>query len=242
MKKIVSLVTAASLIAGMSVVRAEDSPHEFSANVGLITDYLFRGISQTEGNPALQGGFDYSYTPFGFYTGVWASNVDFGNTDENLEIDFYGGFGGDLAATGIGWDIGSIYYYYPGQEGSPDSDYVEVYGGLNYAFAAAWEPAIGAKVYYSPDFFGETGDGTAVEGTLDLALPVAGLGLGFLVGYQDVDDIGGYDYWNVSLSKSIGIFDFGLTYSDTGDTSDDWCAGGSDLCDSTVLFSISSSF
>ncbi len=75
-----------------------------------------------------------------------------------------------------------------------------------------------------------------------MTLPIAGLGLSFLVGYQDVDDIGEYNYWNIGLSKSIGIFEFGLTYSGTGDTSDDWCAGGSDLCDSTVLFSVSSSF
>jgi uncharacterized protein (TIGR02001 family) len=242
MNKAASCLVAGALAFSAPTVMAGDSPHEFSANVGLISDYLFRGISQTEGNPALQGGFDYAYTPVGFSAGVWASNVDFGNTDENLEIDFYGGFSGDLVNTGVDWEIGTIYYYYPGQEGSPDSDYVEVYGGLSYSFATAWEPSVGAKVYYSPDFFGETDDGVAVEGTLGMTLPIAGLGLSFLVGYQDVDDIGEYNYWNVGLSKSIGKFEFGLSYSDTSDTSDDWCGGGSDLCDSTVLFSVSSSF
>ena len=89
-----SCLIAGVLAFSVPIVMADDSPHEFSANVGLISDYLFHGISRTEGNPALQGGFDYSYTPIGFSAGVWVSNVDFGNTDENLEIDFYGGFGG----------------------------------------------------------------------------------------------------------------------------------------------------
>ena len=80
------------------------------------------------------------------------------------KLTFMVGSAGDLVNTGVDWDIGAIYYYYPGQEGSPDSDYVEAYGGLNYAFATAWEPSIGAKVFYSPDFFGETDDGLLLKG------------------------------------------------------------------------------
>ena len=85
------------MIVSAPMVQA-DSPHEFSANVALSTDYLFRGISQTDGSPAISGGFDYTYSPVGIYAGIWASNVDFSSfgDDDNIEIDYYGGIGGDF--------------------------------------------------------------------------------------------------------------------------------------------------
>lgn len=57
---------------------------ELSANVALTTDYIFRGFSQTEEGPAIQGGFDVTYKMF--YAGVWASNLDFGGDDFNNDI------------------------------------------------------------------------------------------------------------------------------------------------------------
>ena len=71
--------TGALLIAslGICLARAEgESPHSFSANVAMTTNYLFRGVSQTGNGPAIQGGFDYVYTPLDLYAGVWGSNVD----------------------------------------------------------------------------------------------------------------------------------------------------------------------
>ncbi len=239
MKKPVSILLASGLGLASGPVIAEDSPHEFSANVALTTDYLFRGISQTDGNPAIQGGFDYTYTPFGFYAGVWASNVDFSGCcgdDDNIEIDYYGGFAGEFS-NGVSWDIGGLYYAYPGDDG--DDDYAEVYGSLGYTFDMQWEPTVGIYAAYSPDFFAETGDAIYVNPTLDLSLPY-GLGLGFGYGYQDVDDLGDYSHFYVGLSKDIGIFSFGLTYDSKHDE-DDFC-GGADVCDDTVVFSISSSF
>lgn len=238
-----SCLLATALVVSTPVAYA-DSPHEFSANIAISSDYLFRGISQTDGGPAVSGGFDYSYTPWGLYAGTWASSIEF-NDGSPVEIDYYGGFAGEFASTGIGWDIGAIYYDYPQGDDTAlgaDLEYIEAYGGLSYTFAAPWDPTIGAFVAYSPDFFGETGDAVAVEGTLDLSLPIWDLGLGFLIGHQDVDDIGEYHYWSVGLSKDISIFTFDVTYSGTGDTDDDFCAGGLDLCDDTVVFSVSSSF
>lgn len=242
MKNSISSLMAGALVLGAPLAVHAQSPHAFSANVGLFTDYLFRGISQTNGNPAVQGGFDYSYDTGSFadpYVGVWASNVDFGNNDENIEIDFYGGFTGEFSG-GLGWDAGVLYYHYPASdELAGDPDYIEGYGGLSYTFAGTLEPTISTYFYYSPDFFGETGDAIYVTPTLDLSLP-HGFGLSFGYGYQDVDDIGDYQHWNVGLSKDIGIFSLGLTYSDTFDN-DDFCTG-IDLCDDTLVFSVSSSF
>ncbi|CUI17988.1 hypothetical secreted protein [Candidatus Protochlamydia naegleriophila] len=95
------------------------SPHTFTGNVSLVSDYRFRGISQTMRRPAIQGGFDYSHTS-GVYLGTWASNVDgtthfYNNT--SMEWDFYGGYKGKFfpcSAPDFTYNFGAIYYYYPG--------------------------------------------------------------------------------------------------------------------------------
>jgi uncharacterized protein (TIGR02001 family) len=95
------------------------SPHTFTANVGIVSDYRFRGISQTMRRPAIQGGFDYSHTS-GIYLGTWASNVDgtthvYNNT--SMEWDLYGGYKGKICVCcepDVTYNLGMIYYYYPG--------------------------------------------------------------------------------------------------------------------------------
>ena len=127
MKKLyLKLLTCLGLLVSTPVL-AEDSPIEFSANVGYFSDYIYRGGSQTADGAAIQGGFDMSHES-GFYIGTWASNVDFGNS-ANIEIDFYGGVGGDLP-NGVSWDVGALYYWYPGVKDSDDSggdfDFVDI--------------------------------------------------------------------------------------------------------------------
>ena len=95
MKKFnIKLLACTGILLSSSVFAEEHPPVEFSANVGYFTDYIYRGGSQTADGPAIQGGFDLGHES-GFYLGTWASNVDFGNSAE-VEIDFYGGFGGEL--------------------------------------------------------------------------------------------------------------------------------------------------
>jgi len=240
MKQLSKALVASAMIVSAPMVQA-DSPHEFSANIALSTDYLFRGISQTNGNPALSGGFDYSYAPVGIYAGVWASNVEFGD-DSTLEVDFYGGIAGDFGS-GVSWDIGGLYYHYPASDAS-DIDYFEVYGSLGYTFeGVSLEPSVGVAVSYSPDWTltpGMDSEAIYINPTLGLSLPM-NFGLGFSYGYQDVDDLGDYSHIDISLTKEISKFEFGLTYSNKFGKSD-FCAGLGDLCDDTVVFSISSSF
>ncbi len=237
------------LVLSAPMVSAEDSPHEFSANVALSTDYRFRGISQTSEDPALSGGFDYSYTPFGFYAGVWASNLDFNVPDPDpadLEIDFYGGFAGEFGSTAIGWDIGGLYYMYPGSDtgsGVADYDYFEIYGSLSYDFDNF---NVAGGMAYSPDYFFESDDSLYVYGDIGIPLPIAGLTLAGHVGHQWIDDnaqFGTPDYldWSIGLSKEIGMFGFDLSYIDT-DLSNTDCFGGTDFCDATVVFTVSSGF
>jgi len=245
MDKTSTFLLASAITLASSGAMAEDSPHEFSANIALTTDYMYRGISQTSEEPAIQGGFDYTYTPFGFYAGIWASNLDFEDGDTSIEIDYYGGFAGEFA-NGISWDIGGLYYQYPGTDADAgaDFDFVEAYGSLGYTFSdVQFEPSFGVGVAYSPDFFGEDDDGVYVYGSLDLSLPMD-FGLSFLVGHQDVDGDkttgpAGFDYTHyvVGVNKSWNIFGFDLSYYDTSDKTD--CGG--DICEA-VVFTVSSSF
>jgi uncharacterized protein (TIGR02001 family) len=112
-----------------SPAAAPASPHTFTGNFGLFSEYRFRGISQTFKRPALQGGFDYSHAN-GIYLGTWASNVS-SNTypNGNLEWDFYGGYKFELGK-GVGIDLGGIYYYYPGSHTLPPVQPVPGFGAV----------------------------------------------------------------------------------------------------------------
>ena len=108
-RKLTLACSALALAATSAIIVAEEaSPHSLSANVAMTTDYIWRGISQTDNGPAIQGGIDYAHSS-GFYLGTWASNVDFGTGDDsNIEIDVYGGYGNEVG--GLSYDVGIIHY------------------------------------------------------------------------------------------------------------------------------------
>ena len=117
-----SLAVAASAVPSLAAAQAATpaaaapaSPHTFAGNLGLVSDYRFRGISQTFKQPAIQGGVDYSHES-GFYAGNWNSNVNSGAgfPGGSIEMDFYGGWKKTWGDWGL--DLGAIYYYYPGTD------------------------------------------------------------------------------------------------------------------------------
>ena len=123
-KSLVALAVASALAApGLAIAQDKKeeakpaSPHTITGNLGLVSSYRFRGIDQTFGKPAIQGGVDYSHSS-GFYAGNWDSNVNegAGYPSGNLEMDFYGGW--KKAWGDWGLDVGAIYYYYPGTDAS----------------------------------------------------------------------------------------------------------------------------
>ena len=140
MGKVISRGLALAMMAGAFTAPAALAEGEFSGNVALTSDYVWRGFSQNDENLAIQGGFDYANGSF--YAGTWASIVDFGGA--NMELDLYGGFAGETEE-GISWDVGVIGYIYPDTD---DLDFLEVYGGLGYSFDVF---NIGGYVYYDPD-------------------------------------------------------------------------------------------
>lgn len=194
--------------------------HTLTANVGLYSEYLFRGIAQTAGKPALQGGFDYAHAS-GFYAGTWASNVswleDFGAySRSSLEWDFYGGYKGSIGSSDFTFDVGTLYYYYPGKRfsGVVNADTWELYAGVGWQW-------ISAKLSYSlKDYFGARPRGEKTDGTyyveLNAAYPVGDSGVTILghVGYLDVKNDGSdgdlatggkvsYTDWRIGASYTV---------------------------------------
>lgn len=257
MKKIVSALVLAGMVGAPGVVMAEEpaSPHTLTANVALTTDYVFRGVSQTQGGPAIQGGVDYSHSS-GFYVGTWASNVDWVSTgykeNNSMEVDLYGGFKG--AAGDFGYDVGVITYYYPGHQisGANDPDTTELYLGASWKF-------LSMKYSYTvSDRFvgwGTTVGNDSTQGSYYIELNGnydLGSGWGVLghVGYQDVKDNSPASYtdYKLGVSKSIDFGTFTLAYTDTNadEAAYTWTnVGGSDpqkVADGRVFLSFSKSF
>lgn len=241
---------AAALISMSAAKAAEplvEFPGEFSANVGLFSEYYFRGISQTDDAPALQGGMDYSATldegtGIGAYLGVWGSNVDFneaGGVDgATLELDIYGGLTGEIGSTGIGWDVGFIWYTYPGAASNLNYDFLEGQVAFSYDFGFL---AATASVNYSDDYFGNSGEAWYPKLAIDV--PVGKyLTLSAHVAKQYVEKNAVFlfpDYVEYAVGATVNVagFDLNVTWSDT-DMKDSEC---NDAC-GMVLFSVSRSF
>lgn len=208
----------------------EESP--LSANLTVTTDYVFRGYTQTGEDPAVQGGLDWAGSG-GWYVGTWASNIDFGSGDDaSVEVDIYGGYAWE--ANGVSYDVGVLYYAYPGAESSSGYDFVEAYAGLGYDLDAV---SLSGAVHFTPDNFGETGTGWYLTGGLSGALSDA-VSVDANVGFSQVTEDFGEDYldWNVGLSYAFSSVALDLRYHDT-DLPE--CAGS---CDARVVLSLSAEF
>ena len=216
---------------------ASGFPGKFSGNVGFVTDYTFRGISQTREKPAIQGGIDYTH-PTGVYVGVWGSSIDFNDTDHaSLEVDGYGGY----AYSYEDWTIDGrfTYYAYAGADTVFYYNYFEVSGSLAYDFGI---PKLTASVNYSPDNFGESG--TAIYYALSTKIPlVYGFGLNGHVGRQTIDDelrfgLPSYTDWAAGVTYDWRGFTTSIQYVDT-DLDKNQCADG---CDAKGIVSVSYAF
>ena len=148
-KKTLIAGAIAAALAAPGVVFAADaapaeakSPHTITGNFGIFTQYIFRGLTQTNGSPAAQGGFDYSHSS-GLYAGTWLSNISWlmdspavtGYSSSSLELDMYGGYKGTFGASDFGYDVGVLKYYYPGTHilaGTVRADTLEAYGAVTW--------------------------------------------------------------------------------------------------------------
>ncbi|MDP3175137.1 MAG: TorF family putative porin [Phenylobacterium sp.] len=211
-----ALIAAAATVATSGVAFAQDdTAPAFSFNVGVASDYVFRGVSQTSESPQVFGGADVSMGQF--YGGVWASNVDFGD-DTDAEVDLYAGFKPTVGPVSL--DLGVIYYGYLNEPSNANWAYWEAKAAGSVAVGPG---TLGAAVYYSPDFTGGGDDDDAlyyeVNGSIPLAEKVTASAA---IGHQDVDVPGDFSYntWNVgvgfALNDHLGL---DLRYHDTDEHS-----------------------
>jgi uncharacterized protein (TIGR02001 family) len=188
---------AAALTAGLVGLAAPASAQSdvsVAYNVGIVSDYVFRGASQTNEDPAIQGGVDV--TAGSFYVGAWASNVDFGD-DTDAEIDVYGGY--RTEAAGYALDFGVVSYWYAGEPDGADYNYVEFKAAASRAIGPA---TLGAAVYYSPDFFGIDEAATYAEANAAFS-PADKWTISGAVGHQWLDVTDDYTTWNVGVGYAL---------------------------------------
>lgn len=225
----------------------EASAHTWSANMSILSEYVFRGITQSNEDPAIQVGIDYGHES-GLYVGFWASSVEFNSANTNgtqLETNIYFGIGGSFGS--VDYDLGGLFYYYPEEdddEGAGEQDLFEVYGSLGTGFDMALEPSVTVGFAYSPDYYGEDGDSIYFYGDIGFSFPY-GISPYVTLGYLDVDGDqttpGGYDYFHyvIGASYDIGQFTFDLSWSEAEEGAD--AAGASNVTEA-VIFSVSSSW
>ncbi len=196
------LVPRLAIVALCSTAGAAQA--ETSANVTLISDYLFRGITQTDHQAALQGGIDWSGAS-GLYASVWLSDTDFnppGEETSGVEVDLIAGYVHQFGA--VAADIGFISYQYP----NIDANLEEIYLGFSAGGGSA-------KVYY--DWDNET---TYLEGGYEWSVR-ENLTLGVAGGWFEAEGPGDYIHYGFSLGTSAGGFDWTLGVSDTDIDGDD---------------------
>lgn len=128
------MAIAATLTVLHGAARAEEPPASpFSFNVGVFSDYRYRGISQTRLKPALQGGIDFAHSS-GFYLGTWVSTIKWvkdAGGDASLEVDLYGGYKGEIAKD-FTYDVGVLTYQYPNNKLNPKAETTEIYGAVTF--------------------------------------------------------------------------------------------------------------
>lgn len=234
-----SLATAAFSVPQLAAAQAAApaaaapaSPHTFTGNLGIVTDYRFRGISQTFKQPAIQGGVDYSHES-GFYVGNWNSSINTGAgfPGGSIEMDFYGGWKKTWGDWGL--DVGAIYYYYPGTDATaanfpanPKNAKTHTGGVHNTELyvGGSWK-WLSAKYYYGvSDYFSlpdtKHSNYLDLSGTYDLG---DGWGIVGHVGSFRLKnwDTGArntkanYTDWKIGVTKDIGGWVLGASYLDT---------------------------
>ncbi len=211
-----ALMAGSALAGATSAANAETT---FSGNVALTSDYAFRGISQTDQDPALQGGFDMVSGIF--YAGTWASSIDFAPQSAELELDVYAGVTPTVGPFTL--DFGVVGYLYPSaSDDASELDFWELKGGAKITPAEGF--TVGGTLFYSPEFTLDGGDSLYAEATASYAVTDT-FSVSGAVGNQSVDATNyfadgatftdSYTTWNLGATYAIAGFGIDLRYVDT---------------------------
>lgn len=211
----VALVLAAmplvSFAQDAEVVVEEEVESPFAFTVAATSDYAFRGISQTDEKPALQAGFTYT-APVGFYAGVWASNVDFGDGGPDAEVDTYIGYNTDLGDEFVNLDVMLNRYNYVGGDSPSDLAYNELITKVTFG------GTVNLLVGYTNDVYGSGETGWYYGAGASIGLP-KDFTLNANIGQSTFDAGVATDYvdYGVSVAKTWGSFTASLGYVTTND-------------------------
>jgi len=242
-----------ALFAFSGAALANDSKFSWSASLTGTSDYVFRGISQTDNDPTIQGSLGVEYGIF--YAGAWGSGLDWGaGSDAELEVDWYGGIKPTWKNSPVGpvsFDFGVIYYTYPGfnDAGAGEVDYVELKAGYSLPSPFIKNLTTGTTVFWSPDYSGEVGDVWTTESTASYALPkiwVFDPTISGLLGWEKGETSQGYNaggtdneyyYWNAGLTLAVENLSFDFRYWDTDLDPGGLCGSATLQCDERFVFS-----
>ncbi|OTH00476.1 TorF family putative porin [Acinetobacter sp. ANC 4973] len=185
------LLVVATLTGLSGAVFADETPAlpfglSFSGTAALTSDYRFRGITQTETDPALQAGFTLAHSS-GLYVGLWGSNVNFGSGTPSLELDPSIGYATTLESFSSKpvLDVGVVYYNYPS---ASDLNWAELYGKLSFKNALAEGDSILTNINYTNDYAGADADSWNLNVAYSVPFGSSGFGGVAAVGYTAVDD------------------------------------------------------
>jgi uncharacterized protein (TIGR02001 family) len=226
---------------GVHVIPA--SEHTFTSNVGLTSDYVFNGISQSFRTPALQGGFDYAHSS-GLYLGTWASNIS-GNqyTNASMEWDVYGGYNGKVSDD-LGYNVGLMEVVYPGGKAyniTPNNS--KKWDTTEAIVGATWKRLNVKYTYTLTDWYGINSNGFTPtmwadgSSTADSAGNLDSKGSGYIeanytyevaeglsvtghAGHQKIKNFSKLSYtdYKLGVNKTYAGYNFGLAYTNTNAT------------------------
>lgn len=219
-------VSMLALFAGPAM--ADNNYAGFSGYVALTSDYRFRGISNSDLHPTVQGAINWAGDD-GWYAGSWGSGIDFNDppgAGSSIEVDLYGGKHFDLDGTDL--NVEAYYYWYPDQPAGAHYSYYETIVGLSHPFENGL--TVGAQAAWSPEFFGKTGDGWWVAANASYAV-ADWVSVSGNVGHQWVDLGLDYTHWDAGVTFTWNQFALDVRYIDT---SEGVATCFSHICDATV--------
>lgn len=247
-KSILGLSALALAAAASTPALAQDVPTSaltVSGNAAVVTDYRFRGISQTDKRFAVQGGITVTHSS-GFYVSTWGSSIDdYVANGSDQELDLIAGYSKTIGAATV--DVGVLYYYYPGSHGA-NTDFVEPYASIKGTFGPATAKL---TANYAPKSRALSVDGGLtrednlyVAGDLSTSIPNTPLGVSAHLGHSfgpSYLTIGKeYTDWNIGATYSWSHLTFGISYVDTDKSL--YAPSGRNISKAGVVGSITASF
>ena len=224
-------------------------PGKFSGTVAFTSNYVSRGISNTDNDPAVQGYLEYAVETDVLGTSVYVST--FGSnaklvgdrSTSHLELDAFFGVRGEIGETGVKWDLGGAYYSYPGTSQRDNFNYWEI--PLIFTYDPLEWLEVQVSNWPTPEYQFDGGTGNYTNGLITVTVPNPYVGLKAFggVGYQYVErNLGSGMDWTLGTTASIKSIDFTLAYTDTNYQHRALSCGGKNLCDAKVVFTVGARF